>query len=78
MDDTKILSIDEIVSDSEARHGRPIILGTSICISDVAGWYLSGDRLTVQQISENYHLSLGQVCSVLSYYYLHQTDFDGL
>ena len=76
MDDTKILSIDEIVSDSEVRDGRPIIRGTKISVSDVVAWHLSGEKLSPEQIATDFHLSLGQVYSALTYYYLHQEKFD--
>jgi uncharacterized protein (DUF433 family) len=71
-----ILKIDEIISDSEVRDGRPIIRGTRICVSDVVAWHLSGDKLPLEKIATDFHLGLGQVYSALSYYYLHQDQID--
>src|SRR5689334_15848650 len=71
-----VLSIEEIVSDPKVRSGRPVIRGTGICVSDVVGWHLSGDKLTLEQIATDFRLSLGQVYAALTYYYLHQEQID--
>src|SRR5689334_17848424 len=71
-----ILRIEEIVSDPKVRSGRPVIRGTGICVSDVVGWHLYGDKLSLEQIATDFHLSLGQVYAALTYYYLHQEEID--
>jgi len=71
-----ILSIDEIVSDPTVRGGRPVIAGTGIRVSDIVAYHRYGDKLTPEQIAQNFRLTLGQVYAALAYYYLHQGEID--
>jgi uncharacterized protein (DUF433 family) len=71
-----ILHIDEIVSAPNVRGGRPVIAGTGIRVSDVVAYHLYGDKLTPDQIAEDFQLPLGQVHAALAYYYLHQDEID--
>ena len=71
-----ILQIEEIVSDPNVRGGRPVIAGTGIRVSDVVAYHLYGDKLTPDQIAEDFQLPLGQVHAALAYYYLHQDEID--
>lgn len=42
----KVLHIEEIVSDPALRNGRPVINGTTLCVSDVVLAHTTGDRLS--------------------------------
>jgi len=71
-----VLNISEIMSDPNIYGGRPVIVGTTVKVSDVALRRTTGDRLLPPQIAEIYRLSLGQVHAALAYYYLHQDEID--
>lgn len=73
---TTILNISEIVSDPKIRGGRPVIAGTGLRVSDVVAHHLYGDKLTAEEIANQFELNLGQVHAALAYYYLHQTEID--
>lgn len=70
------LMIDEIVSDPTVRSGRPILKGTGICVSDIVAWHLHGDKLSPQQIAEDFRLPLVQVYAAITYYYIHHQEID--
>jgi len=71
-----VLNIGEIVSDPRIRNGQPVIAGTGIRVSDIVAYHLYGDKLSPEQISSDFRLSLGQVHAALAYYYLHQAEID--
>jgi uncharacterized protein (DUF433 family) len=71
-----ILHIEEIVSDPKVRGGRPVIAGTGIRVSDIVAYHLYGDKLTPDEIADNFKLPLGQVHAALAYYYLHQVEIE--
>lgn len=71
-----ILHIEEIVSDPTVRGGRPVIAGTGIRVSDIVAYHRYGDKLSPEEIADNFKLSLGQVHAALAYYYLHQDEID--
>ncbi len=71
-----ILSINEIISDPNVRAGRPVIAGTGIRVMDIVAYHLYGDKLSAEQIAEDFQLSLAQVYAALSYYYSHQDEID--
>ena len=71
-----ILSIDEIVSDPKVRSGRPVIRGTGLCVSDIVAWHLYGDKLSPEQIADQWQLPIGKIHAALAYYYLHQIEID--
>lgn len=71
-----VLNISEIISDPKVRSGRPVIAGTGISVSDVVLAHATGDKLTAEELAQQYRLSLGQVYAALSYYYLHQAEID--
>ena len=71
-----ILNIEEIVSDPKIRSGKPIIAGTGIRVSDIVAYHLYGDKLSAEQIANDFRLALGQVHAALAYYYLHQAEID--
>jgi uncharacterized protein (DUF433 family) len=72
----KILPIENIVSDANIRGGLPIIKGTGLRVADVVGHHLFGDRLTPDEIANNFAVSLADVYAALAYYYLHQQEID--
>jgi uncharacterized protein (DUF433 family) len=74
--ETEILHIDEIVSNPNVRGGRPVIQGTGLKVSDVILTHTTGDRLTPEEISRNYGVTLGQVYAALAYYHLHKDKID--
>jgi uncharacterized protein (DUF433 family) len=71
-----ILSISEIVSDPKIRGGRPVIAGTGLTVMNIVLAHTTGDKLSPEQIAEQYRLTLGQVYAALAYYHLHQTEID--
>lgn len=71
-----IESIDVIWRDLKRRSGCPCIIGRSLKVKYVARWRRGVDKLSPQEISEYYGLSLLQVHSALAYYYLHQAEVD--
>ncbi len=71
-----ILSIEEIVSDPKVRSGRPVIRGTGIMVMTIVLAHTTGDKLTLEIISKDYGLPLGQVMAAMAYYYLHQQEMD--
>src|SRR4051812_3724550 len=68
------LIISHIVSDPAIRRGRPYIKGTGITVQNVVEDLTSG--LTIDYITEQFDLTLGQVHAALSYYYDHQAEID--
>jgi len=71
-----VLNISAIVSDPKIRSGRPTIAGTGICVSDLAIAHKSGDKLSPEQLADNFRLNLGEVYAALSYYQFHQNEID--
>jgi uncharacterized protein (DUF433 family) len=71
-----VLAIEEIVSDSKIRGGRPVIKGTGLRVTDIMHMHLTGDRLSPEEIAHHYGLTVGQVHAALAYYYLHQAEID--
>jgi uncharacterized protein (DUF433 family) len=71
-----ILNISEIISDPKVRGGRPVIAGTGLTVMNIVLTHTTGDKLTLEEIAQNYDLSLGQVHAALAYYYLHQPELD--
>ncbi len=67
--------IDVIVSDPEIRGGKPIIVGTTLRVSDVVAWQIFGGQ-TVEEIALGFNLNLAQVYAVLSYYHLRKDEID--
>lgn len=71
-----IESMDVVWRDRERRTGRPCIIGRSLKVKYVAQWRRGTQRFSAQEIADKYGLSLFQVHSALSYYYLHQAEVD--
>jgi uncharacterized protein (DUF433 family) len=53
-----------------------VIAGTGLMVIDIMFAHTTGDKLSVEEIAEHYHLSIGQVHAALAYYYLHQEEID--
>lgn len=70
------LVIDETVSDPKIRSGRPVIRGTGIKVMTIVLAHTTGDKLSLEQIADDYRLPRGQVHSAMAYYYLHQQEMD--
>ncbi len=74
MSDT-VLSIDLIVSNPKVRSGRPIIVGTTLTVEDIAITMIYHQQ-DPDGIAEWYNLSLAQVHAALAYYYTHKEEID--
>ena len=70
-----VLNIGEIISNPHVRSGRPVIAGTTLCVSDVVMNYVYGHD-TAEDIAVGFGLSLGQVYAALAYYHLYKDDID--
>ena len=67
--------IEAVVTDPTIRGGRPVLAGTRITISDFAAAYQS-EKLSVDQMTERFHLQLWQTHAALAYYYRNQAEID--
>jgi uncharacterized protein (DUF433 family) len=71
----KVLSIDFVVSDPEVRGGQPLIMGTTLRVSDLAAYHtLAG--LTPEQLSVQFDIDLARVHAALAYYYQNKAAID--
>src|SRR5260221_13973001 len=68
------LIIDHIVSDPEHRRGKPRIKGTGITVQNIVEDVAAG--LSLDYITEQFDVTLGQVYAALSYYYDHKGEID--
>ncbi|MBX3082824.1 MAG: DUF433 domain-containing protein [Anaerolineae bacterium] len=75
MTDAIPLAINIIVSDQHVRNGRPTILGTGLCVSDIAAATVFRGE-SPDQIAVGFSLSLEQVHAALAYYYGHKAEID--
>lgn len=70
-----ILNIEAIVSDPKIRGGRPVIVGTTLRVMDVAAYHVFGG-LTPEDLAVQFQLSLGEIHAALAYYYMHKAEMD--
>jgi uncharacterized protein (DUF433 family) len=71
----KVLPIDFVVSDPEVRGGQPLIMGTTLRVSDLAAYHtLAG--LTPEQLSVQFDIDLARVHAALAYYYQNKAAID--
>jgi uncharacterized protein (DUF433 family) len=70
-----ILGIDHIVSTPETCFGKPRIAGTRTRVKDIVGWYYRAGW-SIEQISEQFDLTAGQIFAALSYYADHKAEID--
>jgi uncharacterized protein (DUF433 family) len=75
MSEALTLAIDGIVSNPKVRRGRPIIAGTTLMVQDVAAHHLH-QKLTPDDLAEQFRLTLAQVYAALAYYYAHRDEID--
>jgi uncharacterized protein (DUF433 family) len=68
------LIIDHIVVDPEHRGGKPRIKGTGIAVQNIVEDLAAG--LSLDYITDQFDLTLGQVYAALSYYYDHKDEID--
>ena len=57
------------------RGGKPHIIGRRITVSDIAMFHLTWGW-SIEQIAEEYNLSLASIYAALSYYYDHRAEID--
>ncbi len=60
---------------SSVRSGKPHIAGTRIAVQDIAIWHVRLG-MSVDEISDQYDLSLAQIYSALSYYFDNREQID--
>lgn len=71
----KLIKLEYITIDPQIRFGKPCIVGTRITVEDIAVMYLKmGESL--EEIAQEYHLSLASVYAALAYYYENQEEID--
>ena len=70
-----IQSIDLIAINPNVRSGRPILVGTTITVADIAVAKIY-HNLDADGIADWYGLSLAQVYAALAYYYEHRDVLD--
>lgn len=69
------MTYPHIVSTPGTMGGRPRIAGRRIRVSDVAVWH-ERLRMTADEISDDYDLTLAQVYAALTYYFDHRDAID--
>ncbi len=55
----------QIITDTEIRHGKPIIEGTRITVDEVLGMLEVG--MTYEEIKKEYNLTKEQILAVIKY-----------
>lgn len=71
----QMLPIESVVTDPEVRGGQPVIVGTTLRVSDLAAYHtLAG--LTPEQLSVQFELDLARVHAALAYYYDNKVAID--
>lgn len=68
-------SINLIGVDEQVRSGRPYLLGTTITVADVVIAKIFHQQ-SVDEIADDYNLTLPQVYATLAYYYEHKVAVD--
>ena len=68
------LAIKHIVCDPSKRGGKPYIVGTGMTVQYIAALHNCG--WTVQELTEEFELTAGQVYAALSYYADHKDEID--
>ena len=73
--DDQVVERAYIVSTPGVRGGKPRIDGHRITVADVATWYLKMDY-PLEQIADEYQLSLASVYAAMAYYFEHRVAID--
>jgi len=64
-----------ITYDPNLRSGKPHIIGTRIAVQDIAIWH-ERIGMSVDEIADQYNLSLGQIYAALAYYFDNRETID--
>ncbi|TRU87809.1 MAG: DUF433 domain-containing protein [Microcystis novacekii Mn_MB_F_20050700_S1D] len=71
----RLIKLEYISIDPQIRFGKPCISGTRVAVEDIAIMYLKlGDSL--EEIAQEYNLSLASVYAAIAYYYDNQEEID--
>jgi uncharacterized protein (DUF433 family) len=68
------LAIEHIVSTPDKMSGRPRIAGTRVRVQDIVVWHDAG--ISVEEMPEQFGVTLAQVYAALSYYYDHRDEIE--
>lgn len=69
------LPIDIIFRDPDVRGGSPVVIGTTIRVSDLAAYHVF-DGLSPDQLAAQFDLGLTEIHAALAYYYGHRDAID--
>ncbi len=69
------VSTEHISINQDIRFGKPCITGTRIAVIDIAIRYREMGE-TLEDIANDYNLSLGEVYSAMAYYYDNQQEIE--
>ena len=70
-----IQTIDLITKNPNIRGGKPCVVGTGLCVTDLVIAHLFHKR-SPDEITSDYDLSLSQVYAALAYYYQNKNELD--
>ena len=70
-----VLLTKYIETTPHVRGGKPRLTGTRITVSDIVILYLKLGQ-TIDEIANDYNLSLAAIHSALAYYYDHQAEIE--
>jgi uncharacterized protein (DUF433 family) len=71
----QVLPIEYVISDPEIRAGQPVLVGTTLRVSDLAAYHILAG-LTPEQLSVQFELDMARVHAALAYYYRYKTEID--
>ncbi len=69
------VSTEHISLNPEIRFGKPCIKGTRIAVIDIVNRYLEMEE-SLEDIAQDYNLSLASVYSAMAYYYDHREEIE--
>ena len=67
----QVLPIESVVTDPDVRGGQPVIVGTTLRVSDLAVYHVLAG-LNPEQLSVQFELDLARVHATLAYCYDHK------
>ena len=73
--ETVIQNLEYIGTNPNIRSGRPHIIGTTIEVSALAIQHIIHQQ-SVDEIAQDYRLTVSQVYAALAYYYAHKEEID--
>jgi uncharacterized protein (DUF433 family) len=71
----QVLPIESVVSDPEVRGGQPLVVGTTLRVSDLAAYHTVAG-LTPEQLSVQFELDMARVHAALASYYQNKSAID--